>query len=185
MLADALRRRSFKSESLSTIARPRARYPWLARKEKDYMDDLKNILVRTSTENDAEFAFRAVKETMRDYAIATWGSWHEDGSLKDAIADTKSGKTQIIELDGTPVGVLQVERFSTHLQLNQIYILPDFQNRKIGSLLIRELILRAKNEKLPLRLRVLAVNPAKKLYEKMGFVVYEETKEIIFMEIAP
>jgi hypothetical protein len=43
----------------------------------------------------------------------------------------------------------------------------------------------AREANLPIRLRVLAVNPAKALYERLGFVVVEMTPERQFMEGAP
>jgi ribosomal protein S18 acetylase RimI-like enzyme len=35
---------------------------------------------------------------------------------------------------------------------------------------------------IPIKLRVLAVNPAQKFYEKLGFVVMAQTPEFISME---
>jgi hypothetical protein len=37
----------------------------------------------------------------------------------------------------------------------------------------------------PVRLRVLVVNPAKQLYERLGFVVTETTPEFFYMEKTP
>jgi hypothetical protein len=32
---------------------------------------------------DAEFAFAVLKETMRDHAVATWGTWWEEESRRE------------------------------------------------------------------------------------------------------
>jgi ribosomal protein S18 acetylase RimI-like enzyme len=40
----------------------------------------------------------------------------------------------------------------------------------------------ARDANKPLRLRVLGVNPAKRLYERLGFVVTETTNERYYME---
>jgi hypothetical protein len=36
------------------------------------------LTLRRATVDEAEFAFRVLKETMREYAIATWGTWWEE-----------------------------------------------------------------------------------------------------------
>jgi ribosomal protein S18 acetylase RimI-like enzyme len=63
-----------------------------------------------------------------------------------------------------------------------MYILPSHQNRGIGTRLVRELAREAKESGRPLRLRVLSVNPARRLYEREGFQVTSTTPERIFME---
>ena len=51
-----------------------------------------------------------------------------------------------------------------------------------GTELVSGLIAGARAERKPLRLRVLRANPAKALYERLGFVTTETTKERYFME---
>jgi ribosomal protein S18 acetylase RimI-like enzyme len=80
------------------------------------------------------------------------------------------------------VGVFVVERCQTHIQLEQIYLLPEYQQMGIGTALLNRLILEATQSKIPVRLRVMAVNPAKSFYERLGFVVTETTPEFFFME---
>lgn len=41
------------------------------------MSKHREISLRQAVETDAELAFRAVNKTMRNYAIATWGSWRD------------------------------------------------------------------------------------------------------------
>lgn len=65
----------------------------------------------------------------------------------------------------------------------QIYIAPAHQNRGIGTSLIRELAREARGSGKPLRLRLLSVNPARRLYEREGFKVTLVTPERIFMEL--
>jgi GNAT superfamily N-acetyltransferase len=80
------------------------------------------------------------------------------------------------------VGVCLIERSPTHIQLEQIYLLPEYQRLGIGSVLIQSLITEASQSHIPIRLRVMTVNPAKKFYEKFGFIVTEVTPEFFFME---
>jgi len=60
--------------------------------------------------------------------------------------------------------------------LHTICVLPEHQNRGIGTEVIRSIVAEAETQKMPLYLSVLKVNPARQLYERLGFRVIEETK---------
>jgi len=61
----------------------------------------------------------------------------------------------------------------------------DYQRRGIGSHLIERLLAEARSARLPLRLRVLRLDPACALYQRMGFKIVEETPERYFIEHSP
>ena len=54
-------------------------------------------------------------------------------------------------------------------------MLPAYQGRGIGTALIMALVTEANQQRVPLTLQVLKVNPARRLYERLGFVVRDET----------
>ena len=141
-----------------------------------------SLSLRRAKTEDAEFVFGVLKETMREYAVATWGTWWEEESQRETAEQVSAGKTEIIELDGVPIGIQFIERSGTHIQLEQLYIVKAFQRRGFGTELLKRLLVEAKESNLPIRLRVLAVNPAKRLYERLGFVVIQRTPERFFME---
>lgn len=122
---------------------------------------------------------------MRKHVLATFGAWNEDEARRNIAESIAAGYTQIIELGDAPVGIHAVERAPDHIQLWRIFILPEYQRRGIGSELIERLLIEARGAALPLRLRVLRVNPAFKLYERMGFKVVQTTPERYFMEHSP
>ena len=140
------------------------------------------ITLRPAAPEDVEFACRVSRETMRGHALATFGTWNEDDVRQRCSSNIAAGFTQIIELKGVQIGIYVVERPPDHVQLLQIFILPDYQRRGIGSSLIERLLAEARASNLPLRLRVLRVNPAFELYQRMGFKVVQETPERYFME---
>ena len=143
------------------------------------------IRLRKSEPHDAEFIYRVVEATMRGYVEQIWGSFSEEYNRRN-IADTiAAGNYSIIALDAEDIGALAVERHPTHIQLTQIYILPPHQNRGIGTALVRELAREARESGKPVRLRVLAVNPARRLYEREGFTVTSVTPERVYMELGP
>ena len=141
-------------------------------------------VLRSATDDDAEFAVLTESETMQSYAIATWGEWRAAEARQRAVANVLAGRTQVIERDGVPVGVLQVERGADFIDLKQIFIRPNFQRQGIGADVVRRLISEAKSAGLPLRLRVLRVNPAQQLYKRLGFTVLRESPEHVYMEYA-
>lgn len=149
------------------------------------MSGFASLTLRRATARDADFAFQVLKETMREYVIATWGAWWEDESRRETVEQVSTGRTDVIELDQVPIGVQLVDRFETHIQLVQLYIAKEFQRRGFGTQLLKSLFEIARGSNLPIRLRVLAVNPARSLYERLGFVVVETTPERLFMEWVP
>lgn len=141
------------------------------------------IALRQAKITDAEFIYRVVETTMRVYVEQIWGSFSEDYNRKNVAESLASGIYSVIQYEGQDIGALAVERHATHIQLTQLYIVPSHQNRGIGTALIRELAREAKESSRPLRLRVLSVNPARRLYEREGFRVTSTTPERVFMEL--
>jgi len=143
------------------------------------------VTLRPAAADDCEFAYRTTRDTMREYVLATWGTWNEAEVRKRSSENIAAGSTQIIELEGAAIGIHVVEREPDAVRLLQIFILPEYQRRGIGSTLIERLLAEARSARLPLRLRVLRVNPAFALYQRMGFKVVEATPERYFMEHPP
>jgi len=115
---------------------------------------------------------------MRDYAIATWGRWDEAATRASFTPDTH----RIIQHEGEDIGCLALEDEADRLILKKLYVLPRYQNRGIGTRVLRDLLAAAEK---PIRLRVLSVNPARRFYERKGFVVTRSTPERNFMEWHP
>jgi ribosomal protein S18 acetylase RimI-like enzyme len=81
--------------------------------------------------------------------------------------------------------VIGVERRVTEIFLSQIELLPAFQGQGIGSQLITDLMDEARQQNLPITLQVLKVNPAQRLYQRLGFVVTGETATHFLMTVMP
>ena len=143
------------------------------------------VTLRIATSADADFACEVVDRTIRVYAERTFEKWPAAEAHARATGDAGAGRLQIIELDGQPIGIMKVERTDTHIQLHQLFILPEYQRRGIGSGLLEGLLTEAGQSGLPVRLRVLRVNPAKGLYERYGFRVTSEEPERFYMQRTP
>jgi GNAT superfamily N-acetyltransferase len=141
--------------------------------------------LRRASAADADFVFRVVEGTMRRYVEQTWGSFSEEITRNGIEKLIASGNCSIIEFEGADIGVLSVERLADHIKLDQLFILPSHQNRGIGTSILRALVREANEAQQPIRLRLLAVNPVRRLYEREGFRVSSTTRERIYMELNP
>ena len=140
--------------------------------------------MKTSVQSDAEFAYETVKITMRDFAVQTWGSWHDKDSWEAAIRDTRLGKIKIIYMGTAKAGTLQYELTETTIVVSQLYIIPAFQKSGLGSEVIKELKRKSMKLNLPIELSVLRVNSATAFYLKHEFTIEKETAERIFMQFS-
>ena len=122
---------------------------------------------------------------MKLHAVATWGGWLEREAREETSADASAGRSQIIRLGAEAVGLLRLDRFETHLQLEQLFVLPEYQRRGVGATVLDAVLSEGRSHGLPVRLRVLRANPAKQFYARYGFSVVLETPERFFMERAP
>jgi len=84
------------------------------------------------------------------------------------------GEDQIIIVDGRDVGRLAVDRYPDRINLRLIEILPEYQGRGIGTAIIQDILDEARQAKIPVTLMVLSINPAQRLYERLGFAAIEE-----------
>jgi GNAT superfamily N-acetyltransferase len=141
------------------------------------------IELRKGLPKDADFIYRVLETTMRDYVEQTWGAFNAADNRKAVAERIAAGTFSVIRLRGADIGVLCVERHPTHIQLDQLFILPPYQNKGIGTRIVRDLAREAKDAGKPVRLRVLAVNPARALYEREGFRVTMNTLQRIYMEL--
>ncbi len=131
---------------------------------------------------DKDFVLRVAEEAMREYVQEAFGMW--DAAIQRRRLDEvfSPATHSLIVVDGVRAGLLVVEDRTSELFLAQIFLLKAFQRKGIGSTLIGGLIERARAEKKPLRLRVLRVNPARALYERLGFVVASSTPHHYYLE---
>jgi ribosomal protein S18 acetylase RimI-like enzyme len=129
--------------------------------------------LRESNEDDFEFVFQLNKTNMQKYVQMLRG-WDDEAEREDMRRHFRSGSDQIIIVDGRGVGRLAVDRYPNRIELRHIEILPAYQGRGIGAAIILDILEEARQMNLPVTLMVLNVNPAKRLYERLGFRTVEE-----------
>jgi GNAT superfamily N-acetyltransferase len=122
------------------------------------------ISLRPATGCDEEFAWRVTEACMRVYAEQTWSVW-------DGTADFDPLCDEIISFAGQDIGLTGTVRYLDHWFLERLYLLPAYQNRGIGGFLLERLKKDAETARMAVRLTVLEVNPARRFYERHGFIL--------------
>ena len=135
------------------------------------------------TLSDFEFLYELVKSTMKRYVIAAWGEWSDEIVRSQLLDGLNANAFSSVFIDRLRVGAIAVERHNTHIQIEDLYILEEFQNQGIGTSIVLDLIDEARQSYKPVRLRVLSFSPARFLYERLGFVVVQTTPQRYFMEL--
>ena len=138
-----------------------------------------NWKLRPANMDDAGFVAGLEEICMAEYARALWGDW--------IPSVTKYGfapeRHRIVEVDGVCAGCLDVWQHEDHHDLDKLYLLPEFQNRGLGSELLKFVVAQAHEKKFPLRLSVLTSNQdALRFYKRFPFEIFEKTNERIVME---
>jgi ribosomal protein S18 acetylase RimI-like enzyme len=132
--------------------------------------------------SDFEFLYNLCRSTMEGYVIAAWGKWCDEIVRSQLLDGLNANAFNSIFVDRLRVGAIAVERHDTHIQIEDLYILEEFQNQGIGTSIILDIIKEAHQSYKPVRLRVLSSSPARILYERLGFVVVQTTPQRYFME---
>jgi ribosomal protein S18 acetylase RimI-like enzyme len=88
----------------------------------------------------------------------------------------------VIELDGEVVGRLYVARWTDEIRIVDIALLPEHRGNGIGTSLLRELLAEADAAGKSVTIHVERLNPALRLYERLGFSVAEDKGVYLFLE---
>jgi ribosomal protein S18 acetylase RimI-like enzyme len=141
--------------------------------------------LRQATDNDYDFLYILNSATLKDYVLQTWGKWDEEWQSARFRANFDPSEYQIIVVNGHDVGeIILVER-ETDLYIASVEILPECQGRGIGTAVIKDILAQADRAGLAVALQVLKVNPARRLYERLGFAVIGETETHYLMRSRP
>lgn len=141
------------------------------------------ITLRRSIESDRGFVNGLTRRVMRKYVEATWMKT-EDREHYYLLNQFDQPVTKIIQCDGEDIGRITVIYSKDRMVLDGIHIVEAFQGKGIGEHLIKRIIDKANERQLPLELILLKENPAKKLYERVGFFVYKEDVDRYYMRMA-
>lgn len=153
-----------------------------------------SIALRSAGVDDEQFLFTLYAST-RQEEMASWG-WNDQQQetfLRMQYAalqrryqgEAETTTHHIVLQDGRPIGRLLVIRSTGEIRLADITLLPEQCGHGIGSALIADLQRESAAAGLPLRLHVVRDNRAARLYQRLGFVLIEDTGSHLKMEWLP
>jgi ribosomal protein S18 acetylase RimI-like enzyme len=148
-------------------------------------------------------SLRPVSSSDRDFLLQVYASTREEElRLVDWSADQKAAFVRmqfeaqdayyrehyhpatfdVIEIDGEPVGRLYVARWEDEIRIIDIALLPEHRGRGIGTRLLEELLAEGAETGKRVSVHVELNNPARTLYERLGFVPVAEHGLYVLME---
>ncbi len=120
---------------------------------------------------------------MKKYVEATWQEV-ADREHYYLINSFQQSATQIIQCNGEDVGRITIRKLANRVIIDGIHILESFQGQGIGRSVISQVIEAANGDDMPVELVLLKVNPAKKLYDDLGFRLDKEDMYRYYMSTA-
>jgi GNAT superfamily N-acetyltransferase len=109
--------------------------------------------------------------------------WQFDLQRREYDVRFPDAEYYLILIDDQPAGRIWIGRDSEQIRLLDIALMPEFQNRGAGTLLLRRLIDEAERAGKPLRHMVFVLNnDAHRFYERLGFTIIEDLGAYKHME---
>ena len=156
--------------------------------------DLHHLSLRPITDADLPFLYRVYALTRwEELARTGWTNDQKEEFLRQQFMaqhewwqqEYSATSFDIVEENGVPVGRLYVARWERELRIVDIAILPEHRGKGIGTRLIEAVIVEAEQSQRAVRIHVETFNPARRLYERLGFVQIEDKGVYLLMERAP
>jgi ribosomal protein S18 acetylase RimI-like enzyme len=152
-----------------------------------------DIVLRAETQQDLEFACR-LYASARAYEMSRvpWSEEQKASFLRSQFQLQYAhyhkfypgAAYQIVVHHEADIGRLYVDRTSTEIRLMEITLLPGYRNRGIGGMLVRALMEEAAASNRKISLHVEMDNPARRLYDRLGFRAMKDEGVYIRMEWA-
>ena len=135
--------------------------------------------LRPATDADRDFLLSLYASTREEELTqVSWEEGAREGFLEHQFSaqdhhyrtNYPGATLDVIEVDGEPAGRLYVHRGPDEIRIMDIALVPAFRGRGIGTGLLRELMEEAAGSGRSLSIHVELNNPARRLYERLGFV---------------
>lgn len=154
-----------------------------------------NVSLRPVTPADREFLIAVYGGTRaQELAQVAWDEgqkeafvrWQFERQQEDYEQRYPNARYDIILVDGVPAGRIWVGIDDKQIRLLDIAVMEQFQNRGVGTILLRQLMDEATREGKVLRHMVFVLNDnAHRFYERLGFTTIEDLGGYKHMEWTP
>ncbi|GHG24387.1 GNAT family N-acetyltransferase [Streptomyces zaomyceticus] len=129
-----------------------------------------NWSLRPGTAEDVEVVAELRAIVMRDDLVRL--GRYDEHRVRQRLRDGFSPEhTSVVEVDGAFAGCVTMRPYESGdgFYLEHFYLDPALQGRGLGTAVLRELLARADEAAVPVRLVVLQGSAARRLYEREGF----------------
>ena len=133
------------------------------------------IAKRQACKSDYQWLYELKVAAMGGYIKQIFG-WNAAVQKEFFDSDFRPNDITVITFDGLDAGMFELVKNTEGYFLKRIEILPSFQSKGVGSSIIREVLSRAAFKRENVYLMVFKINPAQKLYKRLGFEITKETE---------
>ena len=139
--------------------------------------------LRTIQAEDRDFLFRVYASTRaEELALTDWNETQKQAFLAQQFeaqhhhyqTHYQGARFDLVLLEGEPIGRLYVARWKEEIRIMDIALLPPYRNAGIGAVLIADLFEEAALTGKSVSIHVESFNPARRLYERLGFCEVED-----------
>jgi GNAT superfamily N-acetyltransferase len=145
------------------------------------MIDCSLIRLVPGDETNKEFSYQVKKAAEGEYITSMFG-WDENVQRSYHSKAWQQQKPDIITYDGKPVGTIATIESEDCIEVGQFFILPEYQNKGIGTYLLKSILEKADRLGKNVTLRFLKNNPVKSLYVRNGFRIVDTSEMLYYME---
>lgn len=128
---------------------------------------------RPATDADVPFLLALRREVMDPHLAASGADTSEAHHRRRLMHHYQCA--EVLLVDDAPAGLLKVRRTPEVWEIIQLHLAPRLQGLGLGRGLLEDLIASATAADVGLSLHVLKANPARRLYERLGFKIIDES----------
>jgi ribosomal protein S18 acetylase RimI-like enzyme len=152
------------------------------------------MMLRQVEPRDRDFLFRVYASTrIEELAVVPWDDAQKDAFLRAQFEaqdrwyreNYAQATYEVIVVDGEPAGRLYLHRGDTEIRIVDVALLPEHRGHGVGSSVLRDVLAEADAAGKRVTIHVERLNPALRLYERLGFSVAEDKGVYLFLERPP
>ena len=148
------------------------------------MIDYSLVQVVSAEELHREFCYQVKKSAYRDYIEQIW-EWDEEREREFHAQDWLSKRPKLITYRNQPIGTIYINEDKDSIEIAQFVISSEYQNRGIGSHILKGILEEADRTGRVVKLKYLRINPVASLYSRLEFKVVSSDDLFISVERKP
>lgn len=140
--------------------------------------------LRPATAADAAFAKAVKYEALGPYIEQSWG-WDE--ALQDQFfaKEFDLATYYIIQCNDLDVGTVRLVVTTGAVEVHNLCLIAPARGQGLGTVVMQGIIELARKLGKPVMLDVLKVNPAQRLYLRLGFKQYKDDEHWLYLRVMP